>query len=121
VITIGYATSRFALTLLSAWSKCIQGATLPILGSPTALKHYGTCLEVSGRNSAHSKKNSTPLVSCTGPQVTRHDQTLQCHWHQCWIISNRTANEDDKFCSIVAYRPVSKRWLCKQRPFLGNG
>jgi hypothetical protein len=22
--------------------------------------------------------------------------------------------------SIVAYRPVAKRWLCKQRPFLGN-
>jgi hypothetical protein len=23
--------------------------------------------------------------------------------------------------NIVAYRPVAKRWLCKQRPFLGNG
>jgi hypothetical protein len=22
---------------------------------------------------------------------------------------------------IVAYRPIAKRWLCKQRPFLGNG
>jgi hypothetical protein len=23
--------------------------------------------------------------------------------------------------NIVAYSPVSKQWLCKQRPFLGNG
>jgi hypothetical protein len=23
--------------------------------------------------------------------------------------------------SIVVYKPVAKRWLCEQRPFLGNG
>jgi hypothetical protein len=53
--------------------------------------------------------------------------TLTCSGLQNGPISSLGVWENWKMyrppisINIVAYRPVAKQWLCKQRPFLGNG
>jgi hypothetical protein len=42
-------------------------------------------------------------------------------WEFCYMIVVMWRFGDDCWNCIVAYSPVSSRWLCKQPPFLGKG
>jgi hypothetical protein len=60
-------------------------------------------------------------------------EASECQVVQCLDATGSTKNRsiseqgdgqtdiNMQFVNIVAYRPVAKCWLCKQRPFLGNG